>query len=124
VAKVQHIVVVDGHPEVGDTLRNALEYSGYRVSLEANDRQVRSILLFDTVDLLIADVYRGSNAGVALADRAERLGIPSLLISADAERMAELEASQRPFLAKPFRVAKFTEVISKILAKPKENGRQ
>jgi CheY-like chemotaxis protein len=73
----------------------------------------------DSVDLLIADVALRSNTGIALADHAETLGIPSLLISGDMERWETLEAGPRPFLAKPFRLAEFTQLISGILTKLK-----
>ena len=119
-AKFQHILVVDKQADVAEMLRGILEQCGYRVSVAAGDGDVRSILLRESVDLLVADVALRSDTGIALADRAEKLGIPSLLISGDIERMKALGAGQRPFIAKPFRLAKFTELISEILAKPKD----
>lgn len=119
-AQFQHILVVDKQPDVAEVLCLALEHRGYRVSVAAADNQVRSILSRDSVDLLICDVALRSDTGIALADRAEKLGIPSLLISGDVERMKALEAGPRPFIAKPFRMAKFTELISEILAKPND----
>jgi DNA-binding response OmpR family regulator len=117
--KFQHILLVDKQPDVAEMLRGVLEYYGYRVSVAACDGDSRSILSQQSVDLLIADVALRSDTGLALADLAETLGIPSLLISGDIERMNALEAGPRPFIAKPFRLAQFTEVISGILTKLK-----
>jgi DNA-binding response OmpR family regulator len=117
--KFQHILLVDRQPDVSEMLRGVLEYCGYRVSVAGGDGDGRAILSRDAVDLLIADVAPRSNAGIALAEHAEELGIPSLLISGDIERMDTLEAGPRPFMAKPFRLAHFTDVISGILARLK-----
>jgi DNA-binding response OmpR family regulator len=119
IMKFQHILLVDEQPDVAETLRGVLEYCGYRVSIAGGDDDGRSILSQDSVDLLIADVALRSNVGITLADHAETLGIPSLLMSGDIGRMNALEAGPRPFIAKPFRLAKLTEVISGILAKLK-----
>jgi DNA-binding response OmpR family regulator len=115
--KFQHILLVEKQVDVAQMLCSALEYYGYQVSVAGGDDEGRSILSREPVDLLIADVALRSNAGIALADHAETLGIPSLLISGDLERWEALEAGPRPFLAKPFRLAEFTRLISGILLK-------
>jgi DNA-binding response OmpR family regulator len=117
--RFQHILLVEKQVDVAHTLRTVLEYYGYRVSVAAGDHDGRPILSQKSVDLLIADVALRSNTGIALADHAETLGIPSLLISGDIERWEVLEAGPRPFLPKPFRIAEFKELISGILTKLK-----
>ena len=117
--KFQHILLVEKQVDVAQMLRTVLEHYGYRVSTAGGDEDGRPILSSDSVDLLIADVALRSNTGIALADHAETLGIPSLLISGDMERWEALEAGPRPFLAKPFRLAEFTQLISGILTKLK-----
>ena len=119
-ARFRHILVVDRQAEVAEMLRGALEHCGYRVFVAAGDGEARSMLLKEDIDLLVADVALGSDAGIALADRAEGLGIPSLLISGDVARMKALAAAPRPFIAKPFRLAEFADRISGILAAPKD----
>jgi DNA-binding response OmpR family regulator len=113
--KFQHVLLVEKQVDVAQMLRSVLEHYGYRVSTAGSDDDGRSILSREAVDLLIADVALRSNTGIVLADHAETLGIPSLLISGDMERWEALEAGPRPFLAKPFRLAEFTRLISDIL---------
>jgi two-component system OmpR family response regulator len=120
VAEFRHILVVEGQPEVAEMLRNVLEHHGYRVSVAAAKGEAQSIFQSQAVDLLVADVALRSDTGIALAEDAEKIGIRSLLISGDVERMPALAAAPRPFIAKPFRLVKLVDRISEILAKPKD----
>jgi len=115
-SRFQHILVVDKEPEIGAILRTVLETIGYRTSVATGDAEARSILLLDPVDLLVADVGLKSNAGIAMANHVGKLGIPCLLISADVERMETLQAGHHRFIAKPFRLAQFTELVVGLLA--------
>ena len=118
-AKFQHILVVDRQIGVAEVLRDILEHCGYRVSVAREDSDIGLILLKDGIDLLVSDVAVGSDAGIALADRAENIGIPSLLISGDLQRFEMLESGRHPFVAKPFRMTRFADAISRILARQK-----
>lgn len=118
-SKFQHILIIDQQPEIGEIQRAVLEPIGYRTSFATGDAEARAILLLDPVDLLVADVELKSDLGIAMANHVEKLGIPCLLISADIERMEALEDGHRPFIAKPFRLAKFTELVVGLLAKSK-----
>ena len=96
-SRFQHILLVEKQVDVAHTLRTVLEYYGYRVSVAAGDHDGRPILSQKSVDLLIADVALRSNTGIALADHAETLGIPSLLISGEVLSSVTLTASDSAF---------------------------
>jgi two-component system OmpR family response regulator len=117
----QHILIIDQQSEVGEILRAVLETIGYRASCAPDAVAARCIWLRDPVDLVVADVALRSDAGVATANRLEKLGIPCLLMSADVERMEALEGGHHPFIAKPFRLAKFTSLVLGILAERKSS---
>jgi two-component system OmpR family response regulator len=110
------ILVVDDDPLVCEVMRDMLKEIGYQVSLASNGAEARPLLSSEGIHLLITDQLMLGERGQHLADYAQSLGIPALLISGDADSIEELEAGQHAFLRKPFRLSELEEKIDKVLS--------
>jgi CheY-like chemotaxis protein len=111
------ILVVEDDPLVRDVICEMLKEIGFRVSEAGNGAEAHPILDSGSVDMLITDQMMIGEPGQRLADHAQSLGIPALLISGDANSIERLEAGEHPFLKKPFRLPEIQRMIGEILSK-------
>jgi len=107
------ILLVEDDDDVRAFMEEVLESSGYAVIPAANGRDALTISEQPaTIDLLICDVLMPGMSGVEVINRvrAQRPGIPALLISGYTDDVPVLERSSGPadattFLGKPFTAA-------------------
>jgi len=104
------ILLVDDDNSVRDSLYMLLESAGYEVLSASNGLDGLTIFRQSVrpVDLLVTDYNMPQMSGLELARECSRLfpGLRVLYVSgsgADEELEADLQASKRAFLAKPFR---------------------
>ncbi len=116
--KFRHILVADHDYDVREMLGSYLETLGYRVSACSSGAEVQRVLARSDVDLLIADETM-FETGHRLADHARSLGVPTLLMSAYEEIKDSMEGGPRDFIGKPFRLEKFQNEVTRVMAKPK-----
>lgn len=104
------ILLVDDERSVRDSLYTLLESEGYEVLAASNGSDGLTIFRQSTrpIDLLVTDYNMPRMSGLELARECSRLygELRVLYVSGsrpDGELQADLQASKRSFLAKPFR---------------------
>jgi DNA-binding response OmpR family regulator len=98
-----HILVVDDEPDILRVLESALQpCASTRVTTVRRSLIARSVLMRETVDLVIADARMPGESGVSLAQAAAELGIPTIIITGDAEWAIRQGAPPDDLLLKPF----------------------
>ncbi|MBT5839631.1 MAG: response regulator, partial [Rhodospirillaceae bacterium] len=61
-----HILVVDDHRDIRDSLVKYLEKNGYRASSAADAREARKALKIASIDLVILDIMMPGEDGLSL----------------------------------------------------------
>jgi two-component system response regulator MprA len=114
------LLVVDDDPDVRDSLRRALSYSGYAVTTAANGTDALSSVSQSPVDLIILDVLMpmldGFETCRALRERGN--ATPVLVLTArDAvdDRVTGLEAGADDYLVKPFALRELLARVGALL---------
>jgi two-component system, OmpR family, phosphate regulon response regulator OmpR len=107
VDKLAHILVVDDDRRIRELLRSYLAQHGFRVSVAGAAAEAREKMRGVEFDLIVLDVMMPGETGNELAAslRAERSGVPILILSAladPADRIKGLMSGGDDYLAKPF----------------------
>src|SRR5690606_29019140 len=102
-----HILVVDDDRRIRELLRSYLVQNGFRVSMAGTAAEARERMRGMEFDLIVLDVMMPGETGNELAAslRAERSGVPILILSAladPADRIKGLMSGGDDYLAKPF----------------------
>jgi DNA-binding NtrC family response regulator len=85
--------------------------AGYRVSLAAEADRARQILDLDVPDVCLIDARLWGEQGISLAEYAESLGVPVLMMTGDAGLSDEMDSRLRANIRKPFR---FDTVVQRV----------
>jgi two-component system, OmpR family, response regulator len=117
--RADHILIVDDDLEIRGLLREYLEKNGFRVTLAADGRQMRTALAAGSFDLIVLDLMLPGEDGLALC-RHLRAGapesVPVLILTARSEetdRIVGLEMGADDYLTKPFSAR---ELLARIIA--------
>ena len=114
---MRHVLAVDDEPRTRDLIRSGLlDHGGYRVSLVANAEDAIRILINDPPAAALIDALLPRISGITLASHAVSLGIPSLLITGEAEIRDVLEDVRAPVLWKPFQTDALIASINTLVA--------
>ena len=100
-----HILVVDGHRSVRETLQVILEDEGYRVTTAANGQQALDRIAGEHPDVVLADLQTPGMTGRELRDRLRELahGIPVVFMTTRCAARAGAEGERAEgCLEKPF----------------------
>ncbi len=102
-----HVLVVDDDARLRTLLSRYLAENGFRVSTATHAADARDKMRFLAPDALVLDVMMPGESGLALtaALRAERTGVPILLLTARGapeDRIAGFESGADDYLGKPF----------------------
>jgi two-component system OmpR family response regulator len=101
-----HILVVDDHPDIRDSLAAYLSRQGLAVSTAADTAQAGALLLEERFDLIVLDVMMPGEDGLSLCRRvAATLGTPVILLTAmhtSADKVAGLASGADDYVVKPF----------------------
>lgn len=104
--ETKHVVVVDDHDDVRDSVREYLEHQGYRVSAADGGTTLRRILERQVVDLIVLDVMMPGEDGITLCRQVRASAdIPIIFLTAmaeDTDRIVGLELGADDYLVKPF----------------------
>ncbi len=124
---VAHILVVDDDEPIAASVRRALEYEGYRVSLAADGPSAIEAADRMEPDLVVLDVMLPGVDGMTVCRRlrAGSSGVMVLMLTArDAtpDRVAGLDAGADDYLVKPFA---YEELLARVraLLRRKDAGR-
>jgi DNA-binding response OmpR family regulator len=113
------ILIVDDDQEICSVIGEFLEGCGYQIALATDRGTGERILLDSRPALLIADVVlQGGSSG--LADIAQQMDVPVLLISGEPLTIERLEGGPMAFLHKPFRLADLEREVVRLL--PADQG--
>lgn len=117
-SELKHVLVVENDGHIRDLLATALTEHGYRVSSARDAIAARGVLATSIVDLLLADVVMPGETGLHLAEHANTLGVPYLLMSGELATQEAL-TDHHAFIGKPFKLRDLTEKIVLTLAAAK-----
>ena len=116
-AEWPYILLVEDDEQVCDILGEFLRDSGYQVDV-ADTVTAACSLLADgrTYNLVVTDGRLPDGNGLMIAQRASEQSIKVIIISGFPQELAAAERAQYPVLAKPFRLAVLSNVISDTLS--------
>ncbi len=113
-----HLLVVDDDEPIAASLRRALEYEGYRVSVARDGVAALATARRDSPDLVVLDLMLPGMDGVAVCRRLRADGCATLVLmltarDTTADRVAGLDAGADDYLAKPFA---YEELLARVRA--------
>ncbi|MDH4439202.1 MAG: response regulator [Rhizobium sp.] len=118
---IDHILVVDDDREIRELVSSYLKKNGFRATVAADGRQMRSLLATESVDLIVLDVMMPGDDGLVLC-RELRSGkhkaTPVLMLTArtdETDRIIGLEMGADDYLAKPFAARELLARINAVL---------
>lgn len=117
-----HILVVDDDHDIRQLVGDYLRQNGYRVSLAAHGREMRSLLDSNRIDLIVLDLMLPGEDGLSLCRNVRAnpalAQLPILMLTARGEaidRVIGLEMGADDYLAKPFEPRELLARIRNIL---------
>ncbi|MCI0689306.1 MAG: response regulator transcription factor [Sporichthyaceae bacterium] len=119
-----HILVVDDDEPIAASVRRALEYEGYRVSVAHDGRRAVELAGAQRPDLVVLDVMLPGLDGIGVCDRLRARGIGSLILmltarDTTADRVHGLDHGADDYLVKPFA---YEELLARIRALLRRTG--
>lgn len=114
-----HLLVVDDDREIRSLVGEYLKKNGYRVSLAADGRQMRTVLEESRIDLVVLDLMLPGEDGLSLCrELRSRSNMPVLMLTAKGDpfdRVIGLEMGADDYLAKPFEPRELLARIRSVL---------
>jgi two-component system OmpR family response regulator len=114
-----HLLVVDDHREIRDSLHAYLSKHGYRVSTAESAAVARRVLLSSGIDLVVLDIMMPGEDGLALCrSLRETTRLPIILLTAmseDTDRVVGLEMGADDYVTKPFNPRELLARIKAVL---------
>jgi two-component system nitrogen regulation response regulator NtrX len=116
-AEWPYILLVEDDEQVCDILGEFLRDSGYQVDVAGTVTAACSLLAGGrTYNLVVTDGRLPDGNGLMIAQRASEQSIKVIIISGFPQELAAAERAQYPVLAKPFRLAILSNIISDTLS--------
>ncbi|PVB61014.1 response regulator [Labrenzia sp. 011] len=123
-----HILVVDDHRDIRETLARYLVKNGLRATTAENAAHARKILKAASIDLVVLDIMMPGEDGLSLCRHLVETGaIPVILLTAmadDTDRVIGLEIGADDYVTKPFNprelLARIRAVLRRTSLAPKE----
>lgn len=123
-----HILVVDDHRDIRETLARYLRKNGFRASAADSALQARKFLKAAAVDLIVLDIMMPGEDGLSLCRHlVESDTIPVILLTAmaeDTDRIVGLEIGADDYVTKPFNprelLARIRAVLRRSMQVPKD----
>ncbi len=114
-----HLLVVDDHYDIRDSLSVYLSKYGYRVNTASNAAAARKVLATWAIDLVVLDIMMPGEDGLALCRfLRETTGVPIILLTAmteDTDRVVGLEMGADDYVTKPFNPRELLARIKAVL---------
>lgn len=120
VTEPPHILVVDDHAEIRQSVTRFLERNGMRATAASNSVEMDAQLALESIDLIVLDVMMPGEDGLSACARLrnENCTTPILMLTAlgeDNERITGLDTGADDYLAKPFNPRELVARIKAIL---------
>jgi CheY-like chemotaxis protein len=112
------ILVVDDDVDIRDTLREALEFEGYSVSVAANGRDAwealrsRALPALILLDLMMPVMNGAEFLGLLRADARLRT-VPVVVVTALGSIAPTVKAESQGYLAKPLELERLLETVAR-----------
>ena len=117
--RTPHILVVDDHNDIRDSLAKYLRKNGYRTSTANDGQALRKCIVKSAIDLVVLDVMMPGEDGLSLCRYLrETEDIPVILLTALAEEMDRiigLEIGADDYVTKPFNPRELLARIKTVL---------
>lgn len=101
-----HLLVVDDHRDIRESLSRYLGNHGYRVSAAGGGEEMKRVLRTAAIDLVVLDIMMPGDDGLVLCRHLrETTQLPIILLTAvadDTDRVIGLEMGADDYLTKPF----------------------
>jgi two-component system OmpR family response regulator len=118
-ATQDHILIVDDDAEIRSLLGEYLRKQGYRATVVADGRAMRSAMEKSRPDAIVLDVMLPGEDGLALCrDLRARSDIPIIMLTArgdETDRIVGLELGADDYLAKPFNPRELLARVKSVL---------
>jgi two-component system, OmpR family, response regulator MprA len=119
-----HVLVVDDDGPLAASLRRALEYEGYRVTVAADGPAALSAADDEPPDLVVLDVMLPGIDGFGVCRTLRRNGATAMILmltarDATVDRVGGLDAGADDYLAKPFA---YEELLARVRALLRRGG--
>ncbi len=121
------ILLVDDEPSIREPLGEYLTGQGFTVSEAATAAEARSILLAQSIDLVVSDIMMPGEDGLSFTRHIRATSeTPVILLTArveDTERIIGLEIGADDYVVKPFNPRELVARIRTVLRRTQHNGR-
>lgn len=119
-----HLLVVDDHRDIRESLSRYLQSHGYRVSAAANGEEMKRLLRTTYADLVVLDIMMPGEDGLSLCRHLrETTALPVILLTAvaeDTDRIVGLEMGADDYLTKPFNPRELLARIRAVLRRSQQ----
>ena len=115
-----HILVVDDHAEIRQSVTRYLEKNGMRATAAGNTVEMDALLASESIDLIVLDVMMPGEDGLSACGRLRQkdCATPIIMLTAlgdDSERITGLDTGADDYLAKPFNPRELVARIKAVL---------
>jgi two-component system, OmpR family, response regulator len=114
-----HLLLVDDHRDIRESLTAYLRKQGYRISTADNAAAARKVLATSAIDLIVLDIMMPGEDGLALCrSLRETSTVPVILLTAmteDTDRVVRLEMGADDYITKPFNPRELLARIKAVL---------
>jgi two-component system, OmpR family, response regulator len=110
------ILIVDTQAQLRQQLARLLESAGHRAAAVATISEAAGILQAQVPDLLATDVVLIDGSSTSLTQQAAALGVKTLMMTGNPDRIIEFDGAGQPYLSKPFPPEVFVKRVEEILA--------
>ena len=112
-----HILIVDDNEDRLTMLKLMLEHTGYKISIQGNTANIKSVIISAKPDVIIMDKLLSGSDGCEvcklLKADSKIKHIPVIMISAHAQASEEcIEAGASYFLEKPFEMDELLQTVA------------
>jgi two-component system, OmpR family, response regulator len=111
-----YILIVDTHAPFRQQLIRLLESAGHQAAAVATISEAAGILQTQVPDLLATDVVLIDGSSTSLTRQAAALGVKTLMMTGNPDRIIEFDGAGQPYLSKPFPPEVFVRRVKELLA--------
>ena len=109
------ILIVDTQAALRQQLVKLMEDMGHRAMVVATIAEASRILQEAPPDLVATDVTLTDGSSTGLVQQAIALGISTLMMTGNPDRIVEFDGAGQPYLSKPFTPELFVQRVNEIL---------
>ena len=117
--RAHHILVVDDHRDIRDSLSKYLGQHEFRTSVAADAAEARRLIAAGAIDLVVLDIMMPGEDGLSLCRHLRQsTDLPVILLTAvadDTDRVIGLEMGADDYLTKPFNPRELLARIKTVL---------